>query len=149
MYVSLTFNGEKNTWNDWKLIPSAPPMIQAPEPNTNLVDIPGRRLGPLDLSLYPFNRVTYKRITGSWTFLRDTESKTMRKEMYETIRNYLHGQTMTVQLEEDPTHYFKGRFIVGVPTNGIGPTSIQIGYDLEPVRYNQNGTIDNTWVTGI
>lgn len=149
MYYSLTFNGEMNTWDNWRLIPAAPPMITPPDPVTNLVEIPGRRLGPIDLSLFPFNRVSYKRITGVWDFLRDTESTTMRVNMYETIRGYLHGKTCTVSLEEDPGHYFRGRFVVGVPKNGAGPTSIQIGYDLEPARFNQNGTIDNTWVTGL
>lgn len=149
MYYSLTFGGEKNTWGDWKLIPSAPPMIPPPEPATNLVDIPGRRLGPLDLSLFPFNRMNYKRITGTWAFYRDTENTSMRVNMYEVIRKYLHGKTMTVSLEEDPTHYFRGRFIVGVPQNSVGPTSIQIGYDLEPARFNQNGTIDTTWVENL
>lgn len=146
MYYSLTFGGEKNTWDDWGLIPTTPPMVPPPEPNVNMVDIPGRRLGPIDLSLFPFNRVTYQRISGSWDFLRDTESPTMRVEMYEAIRRYLHGKTMTVMMEEDPFHYFRGRFVVGLPSNSRGPTSISIGYDLEPMRFNQNGTIDSTWV---
>lgn len=149
MYYSLTFNGEKNTWADWRLIPGTPPMIPPPDPQTNLVDVPGRRLGPIDLSLFPFNRMTYKRITGVWDFYRDTENPGMRTNMYEEIRGYLHGKNCPVILEEDPLHYFVGRFVVGVPKNSVGPTSIQIGYDLEPVRYNQNGTIDETWVTGL
>lgn len=146
MYYSLTFGGEKNTWGNWKLIPSTPPMIPAPEPNVNQIDIPGRKAGPIDLSLFPFNRMTYKRITGSWDFYRNTEDTTTRKTLYEAVRKYLHGKTTTVSLEEDPTHYFRGRFIVGVPSNSRGPTAISIGYDLEPVRYNQNGTIDDNWV---
>lgn len=148
MYYSLTFGGERNTWTDWHLIPSTPPMIAPPEPVTNLVEIPGRRLGPLDLSLFPFNRMSYSRISGSWDFLRDTESVNMRKEMYEAIRGYLHGKYTTVSLEEDPGHYFRGRFMVGVPKNSRGPTAISIAYDLEPVRFNQNGTIDETWAVG-
>ena len=146
MYYSLTFGGVKNTWTDWKLIPSTPPMVPPPEPNTNLVDIPGRRLGPLDLSLYPFNRITYQRITGSWDFLRDTENINTRKTMYEVIRAWLHGKYTTVSLEEDPNHYYRGRFLVSVPKNGRGPTSISISYDLEPMRFNQNGSVDTTWI---
>ena len=148
MYYSLTFGGERNTWDDWGLIPSTPPMIEPPEPVTNLVEIPGRRLGPLDLSTFPFNRMIYSRISGTWDFLRDTTSPTMRTEMFEEIRRYLHGKYTTVKLEEDPSHYFRGRFIVSAPKNGVGPTSISIGYDLEPLRFNQNGTIDSTWITG-
>lgn len=146
MYYSLTFGGAKNTWTDWKLIPSTPPMVPPPEPVTNLVDIPGRRLGPIDLSLFPFNRLSYQRITGTWDFLRDTENINTRKTMYEAIRAYLHGKYTTVSLEEDPTHYFRGRFLVSAPKNSIGPTSISISYDLEPMRFNQNGTVDTTWV---
>lgn len=147
MYYSLTFGGEKNTWDNWHLIPSTPPMIPPPDPVVNMIEIPGRRLGPLDLSHFPFNRVSYQRITGSWDFLRDTDSPMMRVQMYEEIRRFLHGQTMSVSLEEDPLHYFWGRFTVSVPTNGAGPTSISISYDLEPMRFNQNGSIDETWIT--
>lgn len=146
MYYSLTFGSAKNTWDDWKLIPSSPPMVPPPEPIINLVDVPGRKAGPIDLSTYPFGHLTYKRITGSWTFLRDTTHKTMRTEMYEEIRRWLHGRFTTVRLEEDPNHYYQGRFLVSAPQNSAGPTQIVISYDLEPRRYNSNGTADNSWV---
>lgn len=191
---SLTFGGTfggantVNTWTSWNLIPTTPPMIPAPEPNVNQIDIPGRRLGPIDLSLFPFNRITYKRITGSWDFLCDSwpawvggtaykvgdavirnnipyvcktansnqsfvsanwdacTDADLVKVLYQRIRSYLHGKTTTVELYEDRTHYFHGRFIVGLPSRSKNPISISIGYDLEPMRYNQNGTIDSTWV---
>lgn len=147
MYYSVTFGGEKNTWDDWHLIPSTPPMISPPEPVTNLVDIPGRPAGPIDLTLFPFSRLQYKRITGTWTFVRDTTYKEMRVDMYEEIRRYLHGRVMSVSLEEDAAHYFRGRFVVSVPQNSAGPTSITIGYDLEPARYNMTDhSVDTSWV---
>lgn len=146
MYYSLTFGSAKNTWDDWKLIPSSPPMVPPPEPYIDLVDVPGRAAGPIDLSTYPFGRLTYKRITGSWTFLRDTTHKTMRTEMYEEIRSWLHGRFTTVRLEEDPDHYYQGRFLVSAPQNSAGPTQIVISFDLEPRRFNNNGTADSSWV---
>lgn len=146
MYYSLTFGGERNTWTDWQLIPSTPPTVAPPEPVKNQVEIPGRRLGPIDLSDFPFNRMTYKRITGTWDFLRETARSTTRRELFEQLRKYLHGKTTTVRMEEDPAHYFRGRFTVGTASNGRGPTSISIGYDLEPMRYNLDGTVDETWV---
>lgn len=148
MYYSLTFGGSKNTWTDWKLIPESPPMVDPPTPNTNLVDIPGRTKGPIDLSKAVYGKITYQRITGSWTFVRDVENRMTRMGMYETIRRWLHGRETTVSLEEDPAHYFKGRFTVSAPTSNQYPIRIAIGFDLEPVRYNvSDDSIDSTWLS--
>ena len=151
MYYALSFNVggvSKNTWTDWKLIPDAPPMIPTPELNLNYVDIPGRSGGPLDLTGVPFNKLTYKRMTGSWNFLREVESKTDRVTLYETLMKYFNGKVATVVLEEDPTHYYKGRFTVGMPRSTIGPMAIPIGFDLEPRRWNvSDDSIDTTYAT--
>lgn len=147
MYYSLTFGGVKNTWADWHLIPESPPMLPTPEPVTNLVDIPGRTKGPIDLSTVAFGKITYQRISGTWNFYRDVDSQTTRMELYETLRKWLHGRQTTVTFEEDPTHYFKGRFLVGQPTSNSYPIRISIGFSLEPVRYNLDGTIDNTYLS--
>ena len=147
MYYSLTFGGVKNTWTDWHLIPEAPPVVPPPQPNISLVDIPGRRKGPVDLSAALFGKITYQRITGTWNFLRDVESTTTRTELYESIRKWLHGRLTTLILEEDPTHFYRGRFMVGQPTSNAYPIRIAIGYDLEPIRYNSDGTIDETYLS--
>ena len=139
MYYSLTFkinNVEKNTWDDWKMIPNTPPMISPPEPNTNYVDIPGRSGGPIDLTGVPFNKLTYKRMTGTWTFLREPDTKTTRKELYEALLKYFNGKAGRVILEEDPNWYYVGRFQIGVPTTSVGPIKIAMSYDLSPVRYS-------------
>jgi hypothetical protein len=141
MYYSLTFkvnNVEKNTWEDWQMIPSTPPMIPVPEPNTNYVDIPGRVGGPLDLTGVQFGRMTYKRMTGSWTFYREPENKDTRKNLYETLMKYFNGKVGRVTLEEDPQWYYIGRFTVGVPKTATGPIQFTIGYDLQPRRFNVN-----------
>lgn len=154
MYFSLTFGSENtavNTWDDWKMIPDTPPVIPPPEPNRRMVDIPGRITGPIDMSLYPFGRMTYQRITGSWTFLADPDyTSETRLGLYDEIRQRLHGVTDMVSLEEDPTHYFVGNFTVDPPRTGKGPLQIRISYDLEPVRYNrEDDTYDITWVPGM
>lgn len=139
MYYSLTFtiNGvEKNTWADWGMIPETPPMIPAPEPNLNYVDIPGRTGGPLDFSEVPFNKITYKRMSGSWTFLREPDSRRTRAELYDELVRYFTGRTGQVKLEEDLDHYYVGRFAVGTPTTGQGPIRFTIAFDLAPIRYN-------------
>lgn len=139
MYYALTFdNGEdtKNTWADWHLIPSTPPALPMPELNTNYVEIPGRSGGPLDLTGIPFNKRTYKRMSGSWTFLREPDSRRTRVELYEDMQRFFIGNVCKLKFEEDLEHYFVGRFTVGQPSTGTGPIQIQIGFDLEPVRYN-------------
>lgn len=146
MYYSLTFGKEKNTWADWGLIASSPPQITPPEPNKNLVNIPGRHKGPIDLSRVPFGVLTYSRITGSWSFIREEEDQRTRFEVYETIRRWLHGRTTTVMTEDDPDHYYQGIFTISEPTSGPNTVEITINYDLEPVRYNLDGTEDTDYL---
>ncbi len=151
MYFSITFGKEpdvRNTWEDWKLIPATPPMIEPPEANRNLIDIPGRRQGPIDLSKYPFGKITYKRISGGWTFLTEPKGHRDRVQKYEAIRKWLHGRTTIIRLEEDPQHYYKGTFTVSPMSTGNGPNQISIAYDLEPLRYNViDDTEDTGWVS--
>lgn len=150
MYYSLTFriNGsEKNTWEDWGLIPSTPPMIPPPEPNLNYVDIPGRSGGPLDLTGIPFGKMTYKRMTGSWTFYKEPYNKHTRRLLYEELIQYFTGKAGRVKLEEDPNHYYYGRFSVGVPKTATGPIQFTIAYDLAPIRYNSDHTVDTTYAS--
>ena len=147
MYYSLTFGGAKNTWTDWKLIPTSPPMIPPPQPNKNLVVIPGRTAGPIDLSRVPFGYLTYPRITGTWEFIRLEESQTDRFTIYENIRKWLHGRTTTVVTEDDPTHYYQGIFTIEAPNSGANTVGIKIGYDLEPMRYNlADDSVDTTFL---
>ena len=148
MDYSLTFTMggvTKNTWDDWGMIPNTPPMVNPPELNTRYVDIPGRTNGPIDLTAVPFNRNTYKRMTGSWTFYREPDNRYTRKELFEILRAYFTGNVGKVVLSEDTNHYFVGRFTVGVPKTGNTPIEFTINYDLEPTRYNSNDSVDSTY----
>ena len=146
MDYSVTFAGEKNTWADWKLIPESPPVVPPPTPNINLVDIPFRAKGPIDMSTYPLGRLTYQRISGSWNFITLLEDQHDRANLYEMIRTWLHARTATVVLSDDPEHYYKGIFTVGGMMPGANTASITIAYNLEPVRYNRDGSIDTSFV---
>ena len=151
MYFSLTFGLDpdiRNTWEDWKMIPAAPPAIETPQPNLRMVDIPGRRQGPIDLSKYPFGKISYQRTSGSWTFLMEPNGHQDRVMKEAAIRKWLHGRTTRVRLEEDPEHYYQGIFSVSPISTGNGPNQITIGYNLEPIRYNvKDGTEDTTWLS--
>lgn len=151
MYFSVTFRSgaeSRNTWLDWRLIPDTPPVVPPPEPVTNMVDIPGRQEGPIDMSKYPFGRLVYQRITGSWNFLREPDGHEDRVQFYESIRGWLHGRECRVLLEEDMDHYYVGRLTVGPPSTGRGPQQITIGFNLMPVRYNAaDDSKDTSWVS--
>ena len=151
MHYAITFgsgNDARDTWGDWKLVPESPPVVPAPRPRTNYVDIPGRVNGPIDLSYAPFGHMTYERITGSWTFVmyEDYWVTPNAAETYESVRSWLHGRSTEMVLEEDPDHFFFGRF-TDAPQRGQGPFAIRISYDLEPMRYNvADGEVDPDWV---
>ena len=123
MYFSISFGKDpdiRNTWKDWGMIPDTPPMIPPPDPNLNLVSIPGSNT-TIDLSKYPTGKITYQRITGRNTIIR---------------------------LEEDPHHYYKGILTVSTISTGNGPNQISIGYNLEPMRYNvSDDSRDTSWVS--
>ena len=150
MYYSVTFivdGVEKNTWDDWKMIPNTPPMISPPEPNLDMVEIPGRSRGPLDMSGVAFGKMTYKRMTGSWTFYKEPLTLDTRRLFYDQIVAFFNGRIVKVILkDEEPTHFYAGRIRVGVPSTSKGPMTIQLTYDLIPARWNvSDNTVDESY----
>ena len=146
MYYSVTFTNsegdKKNTWEDWHLVPTSPPSIEPPEPYTNLVDIPGRAAGPIDLSETLAGRVTYQSSKGQWSFLA-LDGYFSRPVLYQMIRKFLHGQRVKVEIEEDPLHYYTGRMSISQVQTGKGMNGITIKYVIDPLRYNLDGTVDD------
>lgn len=57
MYHSITI-GDKNTWDDWHLIPATRPLFNPPTVKENMVNIPGGD-GVLDLTASLAGRPTY------------------------------------------------------------------------------------------
>ena len=145
MYYSITFTnafGEKrNTWADWRLVPSSPPIIEPPEPSTNFVEIPGRRLGPIDASDVLTGYISYQMSEGSWDFIADDEALP-RPILFQELKRFLHGQRVRLELEEDPYHYYEGRLAVSAPKTGKGNNIYTISYNIFPVRYNMDGTME-------
>lgn len=131
MYHSVTF-GDKNTYDDWHIVPSSRPLFAPPPVKTNYVDIPGSN-GHIDLTDalngYPVfeNRVGSIEFIvlngyGSWT------------ERYSEISNYLHGQKMKAYLEDDPGWYYEGRFSINEWRSEKDWSRIVIDYDVYPYK---------------
>ena len=139
MYHSVTF-GNKNTWDDWHLIPTTRPVINPPQFVSNMVEIPGMD-GSYDMSEWLSGRPNYKDRTGSLEFAvaNDYTNWTIA---YSAISNYLHGQKMRMKLEDDPGFYYEGRFTVNKWKSDKWYSLITINYVVNPWKKSVVGTSD-------
>lgn len=140
MYHSINFfntYSSKNTYDDWKLIPTKRPVISPPDPKTTYVDIPGSN-GQLDLSEVVSKRPVYNQRKGSFSFkvLNDYPGYKGWVDVYQTILNYIHGKTMKMILEDDPKYYYEGRFTVKSWSSDKDYSSINIDYNVDPFKYS-------------
>ena len=141
MYHSVTF-GDKNSWEEWHLIPSSRPVINPPEIKTELIDIPGES-GVLDLSESLTGYPLYKRRTGDIEFIVVNDYHdivTVQQawaDVYSDIMNYLHNREMEICLEDDPEWWYEGRLHVNSWKSEEFLSRITISYDLEPYKWHE------------
>jgi len=158
MYHSITF-GDKNTWDEWRLVPTSRPVFNPPAQKVKTLDIPGSD-GVIDLSTSLTGYPVFQNRTGSfefivvdykyWTPMRDNVNDTVRDyvnddikgagfrqwhEAYSDIMNYLHGRTMRAVLEDDPDYYYEGRFTVNSWKSEKNWSKITIDYDVNPYKW--------------
>ena len=142
MYHSITFgtlNGGRvtgaNTWEDWHLIPSSRPTVALAPPNLNFVDIPGRKRGPIDMSDYLTGGTTYGDRSGSFEFYVDNDHENW-VTLRDKIISYLHGKKMMMSLEDDPDHYYEGRFSLNEWRSESWNSMVVINYVVRPKNYS-------------
>lgn len=143
MYHSITF-GDKNTFDDWHLIPTSRPIIAPPPFRSHTEDIPGG-FGSLDLSEALTGYPLYDNRTGSLEFAVVNDRWPDWSLAYQTILNYLHGRRMKMILEDDPSYYYIGRFTVDDWDSGENYSTITINYDLYPYKKQLVSTSEQ-WV---
>lgn len=129
MYHSITI-GDRNTWDDWHLIPTTRPLFNPPPVKTSYVEIAGGD-GTLDLSTSLTGRPLYSNRTGSWTFYVENGFK-LWADLYSEIMGYLHGQKLRAILEDDPDYCYEGRFSVDQWKSDAERSSIVISYSVSP-----------------
>lgn len=143
MYHSITI-GDKNTWDDWHLIPATRPLFNPPTVKENMVNIPGGD-GVLDLTASLAGRPTYNNRTGSWTFYVQNGFKDW-SVLYSEIMVYLHGQTFKAILEDDPAYFYEGRFSVNQWKSDKDYSQVVINYNVGPYKKEINNTgSDSLW----
>lgn len=137
MYHSITI-GDKNTWDDWHLIPATRPLFNPPTVKETMVNIPGGD-GVLDLTASLAGRPTYNNRTGSWTFYVQNGFKDW-SVLYSEIMVYLHGQAFKAILEDDPAYFYEGRFSVNQWKSDKDYSQIVINYNVGPYKKEINNT---------
>lgn len=127
--------GDEHTLRDWGAVITNSDVIEMPEVNTVLLEIPGRS-GRLDLSEVLTGDISYSN--------RDIKIKlaarTNRDRWTETclhIFNKYHGRVVHVTFDEDPGHYYVGRVSVSEPKRIGTAGQLTIMVDAEPFRYEQ------------
>lgn len=126
---------QKNTWDDWKLIPIKRPVFDPPSHKYISVDIMGAD-GEIDLSDALTDYPVFNNRRGTLKF-RMFATERRASSRYSEIMNYLHGQRMQCILDEEPEYYYYGRFTVsGFEYKRIGEwADIAIDYNVEPYKY--------------
>jgi len=143
MYHSITF-GDKNTWDDWHLVPSTRPLFNPPVQKVKTLDIPGGD-GLIDLSTSLTGYPVYQNRTGSIEFLVMNGYKTW-DNTYSDVMNYLHGRTMKAILEDDPDYYYEGRFTVNSWKSEKNWSKITIDYSVGPYKWAIHDSLDSNWL---
>lgn len=141
-YHSITI-GDKNTWDDWHLVPTSRPLVPPPNVNTSYVTVPGSS-GSLDLTEALTGYPTYANRTGSWEFLV-LNGYGEWYARYSDIMSYLHGKRFRAILDDDPNYYYEGRFSVASWASNKDWSRITISYNVGPYKIEVHG-IDENWL---
>lgn len=140
MYHSITF-GEKNTWEDWRLVPASRPVFNPPTQKTKLLEIPGGD-GVIDLSQALTGYPVYQNRTGSIEFIVMNDFKRWHMA-YSDIMDYLHGQNLRAVLEDDPEYFYEGRFTVNTWKSEKDWSRIVIDYNVGPYKWSVLSSVDD------
>lgn len=111
-FYSVTF-GDKNTWDEWNLMPVKAGKIEfaTPEVKSEYIDIPGSD-NALDLTEALTGYPIYDSRKGSVRF-RFFNNGVSARSRFNRLKNYLHGRHMKAVIEDEPDYYYIGRFMVG------------------------------------
>lgn len=131
MYHSITF-GNKNTWEDWHLVPSSRPVFNPPEMKKKTIDIPGGN-SVIDVSEALTGYPVFNNRQGSFEFIVMNDYWAWY-EAYSTIMDYLHGKVKRAVLEDEPYFYYEGRFTVNNWKSEKTNSVITIDYDVYPYK---------------
>lgn len=142
-FYSVTF-GDKNSWDEWNLIPVKAGKIEFATPNVKYEseEIPGSD-NVLDMSEVLTGYPLYDPRKGSVTF-RFFDNGIPARTRFDRLKNYLHGRKMRAIIEDQPEYYYEGRFMVGdfQPKQGNWG-DVDISYILNAYKLELNSTAED------
>jgi hypothetical protein len=113
-----------------------PPIME------NLVDVPGRYKGPLDLSAALTDGVPTYGARPLNIILESSEGDRLaREERIAVMVNQLHGQRVNFVLPDRPRHYGTGRLSIETLYNDMAHASVQVTGVCEPWLYAKDETV--------
>lgn len=153
-FHSITI-GDKNTWDDWHLIPTERPSVAPPGIKTEYIDIPGAD-GSLDYS-EALSGIKKTNREGSWQFIVANDNisiigvKSVGQQkwydVYSAILSYIQGKKFHVILDDDPEYFYIGRLYLEEWSSGDQMYStITINYNFEPYKYPIDTTATKEWL---
>jgi hypothetical protein len=108
---------------------------------TNLVDVPGRRRGPLDLSTaLTDGDPVYGSRTLTASFECSEGTRMEREDKISDMINALDGWRLNIVLPDGPYRYITGRVSVSKVYNDLAHASVKVTATCEPWRYNATET---------
>lgn len=124
---------ERWTLSEWKL--------DDQKVAANLVNVPGRRKGPLDLSaaLTDGDPVYGSRALTA-TFECSEGTRLEREDKISDMINALDGWRLDIVLPDDPYRYITGRVSVARVYNDLAHAAVKVTATCEPWRYNATET---------
>ena len=135
---SITFynkdlGGAKHSWRDFHLIPSSRPFIAMPEPKTAIITIPGTNKR-IDITEHLAPTLLYEKRTGDWSFIIVHDLWKSWSEAFETIAQFIHGQSITVTLDDDKLYSYTGTLTISnyQPEKEYSTITIHYELDYEP-----------------
>lgn len=148
MYHSVTFKdpntgNQRNTWSEWHLVPTVPPMFETPGVTTKDLSL-GLYNGKLDISENNFfsdgSTIQYENREGYFEFYV-VDCPYPARVLFTKILNFLHGKYLRATLEDDSKYYYEGRFTVDTYSyNGEGPPTINIHYSVHPYKTSSSSS---------
>lgn len=109
---------------------------------TNLVEVPGRIKGPLDLSTAQTDgEPTYGPRELTVTLESSEGDRLAREARISEMINKLHGRRVNFVLPDHPLHYGTGRLHVEKLYNDMAHASVQVTGTCEPWLYSKEETV--------
>lgn len=124
------YSASYNTWTDWHLIPASRPFVAQPQPNFNIVQLPGSS-NFLDLTGATPGGLTFGQRTGEWRFYIDHNYWNSWIDAVNTIANAIHGKTVIAILLDDPSMQYIGRIAITDYEPGESYSTITFTYTFQ------------------